>query len=397
MTHSQDANGSHRPKPDAENSCQLLTQALPAWESVSTTRANRFLIGVLPGEGVGPEVIPAAVDVLESVGRHRGIEFEFRYGGPIGYEAGEEGDGLVPEVVRFCESVFADGGAILCGPGGNRFVYRLRSQFDLFCKFTPIQPLSVLSDAGVLRPESVEGVDLVVVRENTGGLYFGRWKSEIDDAGDPSAEHSFRYHQSEVRKILEMAARLAQQRRGSLTLIVKPGGMPAISRLWTQSFERLTQERGLSGEVLEVDNACYQIIASAGQFDVVVAPNLFGDIISDAAALLLGSRGLSYSGNFGSPGVAVYQTGHGAARDIAGQGIANPIGQILSAAMLLRESFNLPAAATAIETAVSRTVGQGIRTFDIAALNSETVGTREMGQEIAAAIELIQADKAVAS
>ena len=180
---------------------------------------------------------------------------------------------------------------------------------------------------------------------------------------------------------------LAQQRNRHLTLSIKASGLPAMSELWKEVFAEATQGAGLQTQCMEVDNAAYQIVASATQFDVIVAPNLFGDILSDIAALLLGSRGMSYSGNFSAKGVQVFQTAHGAAYDIAGNNVANPIGQIFSAAMMLRCAFQLNEAAQAIESAVENVLRSGVRTADIAGPKSQVVGTQEMTEAIIAAIE----------
>jgi 3-isopropylmalate dehydrogenase len=234
-----------------------------------------------------------------------------------------------------------------------------------------------------LRPQATDGVDMVVVRENVGGLYFGRGEHTADNQGRSAVSHTFTYSSDEVSRIVEVAVRLARHRRQRLALVVKLSGVPVVSQLWCDVFSQLTAGEDLQTSVFEVDNANYQLIAAAQTFDVVVAPNLFGDIISDAGALLLGSRGMSFSGNFGAPAVAVYQTGHGAAHDIAGQGIANPLGQILSAAFMLRESFGLTAAAAAIESAVEQTLAAGFRTADIALPGGPVISTLEMGRRIA--------------
>jgi len=343
---------------------------------------GRRLVGVLPGEGIGPEVVSAAVAVLETAAAGDG-GLEFRYGGPIGTEALEaHGSPLTQEVSGWCEQIFTEGGAILCGPGGSRFVYELRARFDLFCKVTPVRPLSALANAGVLTPEAREGVDIVILRENTGGLYFGRWGREHEPGLGAVASHSFRYSEHEVRRIIEVGVRLARRRSGRIALVVKPGAIPAVSSLWTEIFQELTQA-DLAARILEVDNAAYQLVAAAREFDVVVAPNLFGDILSDGAALLLASRGLSFSGNFGPRGAAVYQTGHGCARDLAGRGVANPIAQILAGAMMLRESFGMAQTAASIEAAVELALGKGLRTRDIAEPGTRVVGTCEMLDAIA--------------
>lgn len=297
------------------------------------------------------------------------------------------GKALTREVIEWCETIFNDRGAILCGPGGERFVYDMRAHFDLYCKFTPIQPLTALSDTGILRPGKLGNVDMVVVRENISGLYFGEYSHQVGQDGGEMITHTYGYCSDEVRRIIDVGIRLAQQRSRRLCLVVKPGGIPAISQLWIKLFDQMIEGNGLETSIVEIDNACYQIIASACQFDVVLAPNMFGDVLSDCAALLLGSRGLSYSGNFGAKGVATYQTGHRAAYDIADQDVANPIGQILSAAMMLRESFGLYKEAAAISVAIKQILASGVRTADIAGPDCRLIGTREMGQYIANAVK----------
>lgn len=363
-----------------------LHTALPAWRS-SSDLSRTAVIGVLTGEGVGSEVIPITLALLERLMAHTSRRFELRQGGDIGKAAmAVHGSSLTSEVVDFCQGIFDDGGAILCGPGGERFVYELRTRFDLFCKFTPLKPTAALRDAGVLRATAVDGVDIVAVRENVGGLYFGEWGQRPSTSGGTTAYHHFAYDEKDVERILRVALNLARQRRGRLCVTVKPGGVPTISALWEEKAKQLGQSHDVRVDVMEIDNAAYQLIASAQQFDVVVSPNMFGDVLADCGALLLGSRGMSFSGNFSAEGYAVYQTGHGAAYDIAGRDVANPIGQIYSLAMLLRESFTWPEAAQALETAVAATLAQGYRTRDIATAGSRVVGTNELGHRIGAAL-----------
>lgn len=332
---------------------------------------------------MGPELIEVVRELLGILEDQLNLKFDLRIGGLIGAEAERQtGTALPEEVEGFCEEVFADGGVLLCGPGGGRFVYDLRARFDLFCKFTPIKPLPVLQDTGPLRPSTVAGVDMVIVRENVSGLYFSEGNCDGEEA-----IHTFRNSRVAIERILRAAISLAQQRRGRLSLAVKKAAVREASTLWADIFNELTGSTDLETEVLEIDNASYQIIANAKQFDVVVTPNMFGDILSDVAALLLGSRGMSFSGNFSQSNLAVYQTAHGAAHDLAGRNIANPIGQILSTAMLLRESLRLCKAADAVENAVDKTLLSGIRTEDIATPDCRIVGTQEMGQAIAEQLE----------
>lgn len=339
---------------------------------------RRCTVGILEGEGSGPEVVRVAVEVLQTVASLFGIELDLRWGGEIGVMAERShGVALTESVIQFSETVFADRGALLCGAGGGRFVYDMRARFDLYYKFTPVRPLQALRQAGPLQPSRLDHVDLVVVRENAGGLYFGEHRLTTEEAF-----HSFCYRASEVRRLIEKGVQLAQQRRGRITLAVKPSAIPAASKLWMEVFAELVRQAGLEANTLEIDNANYQIVAHASQFDVIVAPNLFGDILSDVAALLLGSRGMSFSGNFGAKGEATYQTGHGAAHDLAGKDRANPVGQIFSVGFMLRHSFGLPEAARCIEQAVETVLAQGFRTPDIAEAGSTLVGTRELGERI---------------
>jgi len=327
--------------------------------------------------------------VLSAIENNSSLNCDIRYGGLIGRNAKEVfGKALSKEVIAWTESLFNEGGAILCGPASSRFVYEMRSEFDLFCKFTPVQPHAALRDIGVIKSAALENVDLMLVRENASGDYFGESIREIDKQGRSRVKHSFSYYADEVHRIVDVAIRLARQRRGKLCLVIKSDGIPGVSKLWADIFAEQALDTELETSILEIDNAVYQIIAAADKFDVIVSPNMFGDILADNASLLLGTRGLSYSGNFGASGFATYQTGHGAAYDITGMNIANPIGQILSMAMMFRESFGLCNIATAIEESVSQILGSGIRTPDIMSPGATIVGTDEMGERIAGAVEL---------
>lgn len=359
-----------------------LVDALPGWAQEDAAPRRR-VVGVLPGEGIGPEVVRVALDVLEALADATGERFEIRSGGPIGAEAQRlTGKSLSDDIAGFCEEIFGAGGALLCGPGGARFVYELRKRFDLYCKFTPLAPAPALKDRGPLRPERLEGVDIVAVRENVGGLYFGEGGRETDAQGRETAFQRFAYREDQVERILGVAAKLAFLRRGRLTVVVKREGVPEISELWLEGVERLRRASAIELEVLDIDNAVYQLIARAQRFDVIVSSNMFGDVLADCGALLLGSRGLSYSGNFGVAGRAVYQTGHGAAYDIAGSNTANPAGQILSAAMMLEESFAWPEGARRVRESLAAVLARGLRTADICADAARVAGTREFGAAV---------------
>jgi 3-isopropylmalate dehydrogenase len=354
-----------------------LTQCIPGWKP--RTGGAPYIVGMLPGEGVGPEVIDAALVVLDSVTRARGIPFDIRRATEFGV-GGRHRSWLAEEGVEFCRSIFAAEGALLCGPMGGRSVYDLRERFDLYCKLVPLRPSAALADVAIIRPERLSEVDVLIVRENLGGLYAGEFGRR--EAGK-IAYQSFEYHADQVERIVRAAARLALARRGRLAMVGKAGGVPEVSALWREMTEAVASDHGIDADILEIDNASFQLVAHPDRFDVVVAPNFLGDILADAATVLLGSRGMSYSANYGPEGRAAYQTGHGAAHDLAGVGRANPIAQILSAAMMLRESFELTEEAAWIETAIENVLASGVRSPDVAGAGSRVLGTSELAECIA--------------
>jgi 3-isopropylmalate dehydrogenase len=361
--------------------------------------SSRIPIAVLPGEGIGPELIEACMPVLTAIENHTSYEVDVEYGGKIGSAALEEsGTSLTGEVADFCRRNFESGTPLLCGPGGHRFVYELRRMFDIYCKFVPLEPFPALQDTGVLRPSAVSGTDILLVRENVGGLYQGNWHTEQSDAST-MAHHTFSYDENQVRRIISKAVAAAEMRRGSLCVVHKPGGTPAISDLWVRVARECVATSAVDLRFLEVDTAAYLVLAESRSFDVVVTPNMFGDVIADAAALLLGSRGMSYSFNLGEGGAAVYQTGHGAAYDLAGTQKANPLGQIQSLAALLAQSFGLCELSRALKTACNEVLAGGLRTADIMSTGSTLATTAEMGEAVAEAFagQLGRAEQAVAA
>ncbi len=367
--------------PMAPPRAQRWTECLP--QPPRGPAGGALLIGVLPGEGIGPEVIAAALEVLHAVAAAAGLRVEVRTGGPIGRDAEQTcGAALPPPVIQFCADVFARGGAILNGPGGGRYVYDLRKQFDLFFKISPLCIANGVPEASRLRPEALHGTDILLTRENTGGIYQGNWR-EQSGAGRRLAEHHLAYTEQQVQRFLQASARLARQRRGRLTVVWKEAGLPSISRLWRDCAARAAEEHAVHWGMVDVDLMAYRLIQEAPAFDVIAAPNLFGDVLADLGAVLLGSRGLSFSGNFGPGGQAVYQTNHGAAHDLAGSDRANPVGQVLSLAMLLRESFSLHREADAVEEAVRSVHREGWRTADVAVPGCRLVGTRALAQKLA--------------
>ncbi|MDF2376573.1 MAG: isocitrate/isopropylmalate family dehydrogenase [Verrucomicrobiales bacterium] len=355
-----------------------LTKFLPEFGQT----APRPLIGVLKGTGIGPDVVGAALEVLKAVEDVTGLKFELRHGGAIGEEAEAEcGQPLTEAVACFCEDIFEEGGAILSGPGGGRYVYDLRRHFDLFCKFVPVVAYPELGRAGKLLADHVAGLDLLIVRDNIGGVYQGQWKDEMVD-GVRVAEHCFRYDETEVARLVEVAARAAAARSSTLHIIVKEGGVPGITALWREVGIATARRFCVEAEMMNVDLAAYEMIQNPRRFDVMVAPNLIGDILADAAGVLVSSRGVTFSGNYTPAAHGVYQTNHGCAHDLARTGTANPGGQILSLAMLLRESLNQPDAAELVEQALFRAWAEGWRTADIAEPGCVILGTEAMTEKV---------------
>jgi 3-isopropylmalate dehydrogenase len=257
-------------------------------------------------------------------------------------------------------------------------VYDLRERFRLFWKLNPIGVWPELDRARVLKPEAVRSADLVVVRETLSGLYAGSTVEVCECDGARSLEHRFLQSEQRVRRFLGAAARLAVQRSGRLAVVVKSGGLPELSAVWREAGAAESAAAGVEFRCLDIDFASYLMIQDPRSLDVVAAPNCFADILSDIGGVLMGGRGLTYGGSFGEQGEAVYQTNHGAAYELEGTGRANPLGQILSMAMLLRESFGLRAEADAVVGAVRRTLGRGVATADIAWRGCEVVGTAEL-------------------
>ena len=342
----------------------------------------RLLIGILEGTGIGPQVISATLRVLKSVEQVMNLKFEVRHGGLIGEKAVAScGKWLPEDTMEFCADIFQADGAILNGPGGGRYVYDLRRRFDLFCKFVPVRPVPELARAGRIAPQFLKNVDLLIVRDNTGGVYQGQWGDRATDKGR-FAEHSFSYSEAEVHRLVEVAARAAACRKGKLHIIVKEGGIPTVTALWRDVGGAVARRHGVKAAFMNVDLAAYELIQNPAQFDVIAAPNLFGDILADVTGVLVSSRGVTFSGNFDAHGHGVYQTNHGCAHDLADTDTANPAGQILSLAMLLRESFGLDEAAALVEKSLAAAWRAGWRTADLAEPGCRILGTKAMADKV---------------
>lgn len=360
-----------------------MTRMLPAVvgaDHPALARREELVVGVLPGEGVGPALTDAAVRVLRATAARHDLRVEVVGGPPV------ERTGLSGAVTGFLQDVFDRGGAVLAGAVSGRFVYDLRRDFDLYCKLVPVRPWEALERSSPFRPGHVRDVDLVVVRENVGGIYQGSGRrSGADDRA--VVQHTFGYTAAEVRRIVRAGAELAASRRGRLAIVVKDGGLPEMSALWREVTAEVCEPLALRPTFLDVDLCAYELLRAPAELDVLVAPNLFGDVLADLSALLLGGRGISYSGNYSPTGAAVYQTNHGAAFDLTDADAANPVGQMSAAAMLLRESAGEPAAADAVLAAIDSVWRAGWRTLDLARPGDRVLGTEDFTTRVVDAIE----------
>ncbi|MGZ5002773.1 MAG: isocitrate/isopropylmalate family dehydrogenase [Chthoniobacterales bacterium] len=328
---------------------------------------SRCVIGALRGEGSGPELVEAACRVLEAVESALPCELLIR--------SSDEIDHSSPTLAEFCNDVFAEGGALLAGAVGGRFVYEMRRRFHLHYKLNPLRSYPALARASRLK-QTAQPVDILVVRENLGGIYQGS-ESERISSDDREVAHTFVQGEKSVRALLSVAARAARERRGMLAVVGKESGLPMIHALWRRCAMEVGESLGIKVEVLDIDYAAYKLLQEPEWFDVVAAPNCFGDILADLGGILAGSRGLTFGGSFSADGAAVYQTNHGAAHDLAGTDTANPAGQIFSTAMMLRETFHLPEQAQLIEDAVQAVWQAGWRTRDLAEPGCRLAGTRK--------------------
>ena len=361
----------------------------------------QFNIAVLPGDGIGPEVTAESVKVLDAVGRSFGHGFNFGYADAGGISIDKHGEALLPEVRELAQS--AD--AVLFGAvGGPKWddplaavrpeqaILQLRSHLGVFANLRPVKVNPALADASSLKPEVLENVDMVVIRELTGGLYYAEPKAREETPQGWVAVDTMRYTEDEIQRILQVGFELAGRRRGKLTSVDKANVLEC-SRLWRQVATRMAEEYPeVKLEHLLVDNCAMQLIQRPADFDVIVVENTFGDILTDEASMLAASMGLLPSASLngvpvtGGKTPGLYEPIHGSAPDIAGKGIANPIGSILSAAMLLRHSLGLTEEAAAVERAVDRVLADNCRTADIAASGAAAISTVEMGDRIASAL-----------
>jgi 3-isopropylmalate dehydrogenase len=358
---------------------------------------QNYRITLLPGDGIGPEIMNVAVDVLKLVGKRFDIEFEFQTALIGGAAIDETGEPLPSTTLDMCRNSDA---VLLAAIGGYKWdslpshqrpeagLLGLRAGLELFANLRPAKILPQLIDASTLKREVVEGVDIMVVRELTGGIYFGKPKGIFaTETGERRGVNTMVYTESEIERIGRVAFETARKRGGKLCSVDKANVLE-VSQLWREKINKLASEYpDIELSHLYVDNAAMQLVRAPKQFDTIVTGNLFGDILSDAAAMLTGSIGMLPSASLGASGPGVYEPVHGSAPDIAGLDKANPLAQILSAAMMLRYGLNQPEAADLIENGVLQVLQQGDRTGDIMSVGMNLLGCRAMGDALIQILE----------
>ena len=346
-------------------------------------------IVLLPGDGIGPEIISETVRVLEVIAGKYGHSFSFKERLMGGCSIDKYGSSLTDETLADCQS----SNAVLLGAVGGpkwddprakdrpeRGLLALRKGLGVFANLRPVKVHPALIDSSPLKPEKLVGVDILVIRELTGGLYFGWPKGRDIKDGRERAVDTLEYYDYEIRRVVELAFKLAQGRKKKVTSVDKANVLES-SRLWRQiAVEVGAHNPDVLLEHMLVDTASMRLITAPAAMDVVVTENMFGDILTDEASVLAGSMGMLPSASLGSSGPGLYEPIHGSAPDIAGKGIANPVGTILSSAMLLRYSLGLETEAASIEKAVDETITAGARTCDLGG----RLSTRQMADEIIA-------------
>lgn len=355
-----------------------------------------YRITVLAGDGIGPEIMAVALKVLRAIAPRFDLDFEFIPALMGGCAIDETGEPLPSETLETCKKSDA---VLLAAIGGTKWdtfprhlrpetgLLALRSGLELFANLRPAKILPQLIAASSLKPDVIEGVDLMVVRELTGGIYFGQPKGIFAaETGEKRGVNTMAYSESEIDRIGRVAFETAQKRNKKLCSVDKANVLE-VSQLWRDRITALSADYpDVELSHLYVDNAAMQLVRWPKQFDTIVTGNLFGDILSDAAAMLTGSIGMLPSASLGATGPGVFEPVHGSAPDIAGQNKANPLAMVLSAAMMLRYGLNQPKAADAIETAVFSILDQGYRTADLAAPGMTVLGCQEMGDRLVEAL-----------
>jgi 3-isopropylmalate dehydrogenase len=357
-------------------------------------------ITLIPGDGIGPEVVAEARKVLAGVASRYGHTFHFTEALAGGVAIDETGNPLPDETLALCQ---ASNAVLLGAVGGPKWsdptagvrpeqgLLRLRQELAVFANIRPVKVFPALVEASPLKSERIGNVDLVIVRELTGGLYFGRPQGRTLTEQGRMGVDTMRYTEGEVERLLRVAFTLARQRRKKLASVDKANVL-ASSQLWREVAHEVARDYpDVAYEDLLVDACAMYLINKPAAFDVITTENMFGDILSDEASMLTGSLGMLPSASLGGPGsVGLYEPIHGSAPDIAGKGMANPLATILSAAMLLRSSLGLNQEAEAVEVAVAKVLNEGYRTTDLTRPGEAAVSTSEMGDHVVAAFDSIR-------
>lgn len=357
---------------------------------------QQFRITLLPGDGIGPEIITVAVDALNKVGQQCDLVFQFQEALIGGAAIDAVGEPLPAATLETCKQSDA---VLLAAIGGYQWdtlprhlrpetgLLGLRAGLGLFANLRPAKILPQLMDASSLKREVVEGVDIMVVRELTGGVYFGQPKGVFaTETGEKRGVNTMAYTESEIDRIGRVAFETARKRRKQLCSVDKANVLE-VSQLWRDRMTALASEYpDVALTHMYVDNAAMQLVRHPRQFDTLVTSNLFGDILSDEAAMLTGSIGMLPSASLGASAPGVFEPVHGSAPDIAGQDKANPLAMVLSAAMMLRYALNQPEVSDRLEQAVLTVLDQGYRTGDIASEGTTLVGCKAMGQALLRAL-----------
>ncbi|MCQ6273488.1 3-isopropylmalate dehydrogenase [Bacillus sp. V3B] len=348
-------------------------------------------IAVLPGDGIGKEVVQGAIEILEAVGERYNHQFSFTFGEIGGSAIDATGVPLPDETTSLCKA----SDAILLGAvGGPKWetlpvhlrpeqgLLKIRKELKLFANLRPTTYYQSLADSSPLRKEIIEGVDMLMVRELTGGIYFGKPSERREVNGKEAVVDTLYYEREEIARVIRQAFELAKTRKKKVTSVDKANVLES-SRMWREVAVEISKDYpDVTLEHMLVDNGAMQLVRNPKQFDVVVTENMFGDILSDEASVLTGSLGMLPSASISEEGPYLYEPIHGSAPDIAGKNIANPLATILSAAMMIRVSFGLEEEAAAIEKAVNDVLDAGYRTGDLMAEGKTQVSTTEMIQEV---------------
>ena len=346
---------------------------------------------LLPGDGIGPEITAVTRQLLDVVSERHGFQLDFDEQLIGGAAIDATGEPLPVTTLEACRSADA---VLMAAIGSPRFdslprekrpesgLLALRSGLKLFANLRPVKIVPALIEASSLKPDVINGVDLMVVRELTGGIYFGQPKGRVEADGEERGFNTMTYSASEVDRIAKVAFELARERGGRLCSVDKANVLD-VSQLWRDRVDAMAPSYGdVEVSHLYVDNAAMQLVRAPRQFDVLLTGNLFGDILSDEAAMLTGSIGMLPSASLGSDGPGLFEPVHGSAPDIAGEDKANPMAMVLSAAMMLRIGLKQKAAADALERAVDRVLAAGFRTGDLMAEGCTQLGCEAMGEEL---------------